>query len=472
VEIELGGRRSRRGSSFLGAFVASSILILILAAGGLAWIGFRTGDPPVIGMKADLPAIGKKTTIQIELQEPKRGLSRVMVELVQGDKVTKLREETFVPQPAHMFWAPKQDRTRFEVVVGRESILGLLARDATIRVTADRAGTWLENPPPAVGTLTLPVRITPPALQAVSSQTYVAQGGCEVVIYEVGPSALRHGVRAKARFFRGYDLPGGKGEKFALFAVPYDVDDPGEVKLYAVDDVGNDVAVDFIDHFSPKPYKTDTIEVTDAFMQKVVPQIIAQTPDFADKGSLVANYVAINGEMRKKNDVRLAELAEASETEFLWKDVFLQMSAQVVSSFADRRTYIYGGKEIDRQDHLGFDLASTSKAPIPASNGGLVVLADFFGIYGNAVVIDHGFGLMSLYGHMSKVEVKTGDRVERGQIIGKTGATGLALGDHLHFTMLLQGLPVTPIEWWDRQWIENRIASKLGPALGFAQGAN
>ena len=138
-----------------------------------------------------------------------------------------------------------------------------------------------------------------------------------------------------------------------------------------------------------------------------------------------------------------------------------------MSSFADRRTYYYGGREVDRQTHLGFDLASVSHADVPASNGGLVVLAGYFGIYGNTVVVDHGYGLMSLYAHLSSIDVAKGDRVERGTRLGQSGATGLAGGDHLHFSFLLHGVPVRPIEWWDGHWIEDRLKRKLGNSLPF-----
>lgn len=467
MEIELGGGRRRRSSRSLRFFL---ILILLGAAAVGGWISFRVGDPPVVKIESDLPAIGKKTIVSIQAAEPKRGLTTLLVELIQGDRTQKLAEAAFTPQPAHLLWAPKTDEHQLEIEVGRSTIEGLQQGEATIRVTAGRAGTWLETPDPVVESLTLPVRITPPTIELLSSQTYVTQGGSEAVVYKVGDTAVTHGVTANGKIFRGYDLPGGKaGEKFALFAVPYDLDDISEVKLFAEDDVGNDVKVGFIDHFNPKPFKTDSINVSDGFMKKVVPRIMGQTPSFRDRGSLLDNYVAINSEMRRQNAEKLIALAKGSQEKFFWDQVFLQMPAKVVSSFADRRTYYYKGKEIDREDHLGFDLASTAKASIPAANAGKVLLAEYFGIYGNAVVLDHGFGLMSLYGHMSKIDVEVGQVVRRGQVIGKTGATGLALGDHLHFTMLLHGLPVTPIEWWDGHWIKNRVATKLGDALGYVE---
>ena len=238
----------------------------------------------------------------------------------------------------------------------------------------------------------------------------------------------------------------------------------------ARDDVGNESTASFVDSFQAKAVKTDTIRLSDAFMAKVVPAILAQTPSLTDQGDLLSNYLMINGDLRKRNGEKLIELAGDSVPQFLWSRRFMQMrNAQVRSSFADRRTYVYEGSAVDEQDHLGFDLASTRMADLQSANDGIVVLARYFGIYGNAVIIDHGYGLMSLYGHLSSIEVEAGQAVERGQVIGRTGETGLAGGDHLHFTMLLQGLPVNPREWWDGHWIHDRIGLKLGPAFEFRQ---
>jgi murein DD-endopeptidase MepM/ murein hydrolase activator NlpD len=129
--------------------------------------------------------------------------------------------------------------------------------------------------------------------------------------------------------------------------------------------------------------------------------------------------------------------------------------------FADYRTYVYDGRAIDQQVHLGTDLASTRGAAIAASNYGHVVYAGFLGIYGNCVVLDHGMGVQSLYGHLSSVTVEVGDRINRGETIGRSGATGLAGGDHLHFTVLVAGHPVNPVEWWDPHWVADRVDRKL-----------
>ena len=447
------------------------IPLLIVAALVLAFVLLgilRSGGTPLIVINPAMSAIGRRTPVSIEVSEPRRGLTHVKVELFQGENGVILEDKTYPGQGQFSFWGPKTGKAVLQVDVGREKLQSLTGGSATIRVTAERAGTWLRHPDPEIQEVTLPVRLTPPSIQVTSTQTYVAQGGCEVVVYRVGQSAVRDGVRSGNWWFPGFPLPGGgKQDRFALFAVPYDMAQP-DVRLVVEDAAGNQGEMGFIDKFFPKPFKSDNMEINDTFMGKVVPEILSQSPEIKDRGSLLDNYLAINRELRQKNADALKAMAQKSRPAFLWTQPFVMLpNGKVMASFADRRTYIYQGRTVDHQDHLGFDLAVTKQAPVPAANDGIVAYARFFGIYGNAIVIDHGYGLLTIYGHLSSISVNEGQKIARGDIIGKTGETGLAGGDHLHFCTILQGLPVNPAEWWDGHWIKDRIARKLGPAFQF-----
>jgi hypothetical protein len=464
-------RRSSYGERRSGGFLPKALLGLILLAGLVVGFraAFRTGAAPEIAIEPGAKAIGARTPVAVTVSEPVRGLTSVRVELIQGDKTRPLVAKTYTPAPAWGWGGSKTDKDALRVEVGRDVQKDLKQAPATIRVTAERAGSWFRHPAPVVKETTLQVRLTPPSVAPLSTFTYVKQGGCEAVVYRVGETSVKDGVQAGAWFFTGYPLPGGgKGDRFAFFAVPYDLGSAGEVKLIAEDEVGNRSQASFIDKFFPTPLHRDTIALDDAYLGKVVPPILSQTPELSDKGSPLDNYLEINRELRKSDNARLLELAASSKPEFLWTRTFLPMgNTKVMAHFADRRSYVYKGRTVDQQDHLGLDLAGVSHAPIPASNDGTVVLARYFGIYGNAVVIDHGYGLMSLYGHLSAIDVKEGEHVARGQNIGRSGDTGLAGGDHLHFAILLGGLPVNPIEWWDPHWIQDRIARKLGAGFKF-----
>src|SRR5258706_549436 len=179
-------------------------------------------------------------------------------------------------------------------------------------------------------------------------------------------------------------------------------------------------------------------------------------------GSPLDGYLKINRELRKENDAQVFELCKKSSVDRLWSGPFLQMpNTHAGAKFAERRSYVYQGKTVDQQTHMGYDFASTSHADVPAANDGVVVFAGPLGIYGNAVIVDHGLGLFSLYGHLPGIGVRSHSAVVKGEALGKTGTTGLAGGDHLHFAMLLDGVFVDPLEWFDKKWLEDHIEGKL-----------
>jgi murein DD-endopeptidase MepM/ murein hydrolase activator NlpD len=166
--------------------------------------------------------------------------------------------------------------------------------------------------------------------------------------------------------------------------------------------------------------------------------------------------------MRKRNAETFAALADQASPSIAWQGVFMRLpKAANRAQFADHRVYKYRGAIIDRQVHLGADLASLQQAPVPAANNGQVVFAGNVGIYGNTVAIEHGLGIFSLYSHLSSITVQVGDKVSKGDNIGRTGTTGLAVGDHLHFGMMVHNTLVNPIEWWDAHWIQNNITQKI-----------
>jgi murein DD-endopeptidase MepM/ murein hydrolase activator NlpD len=454
-----------RGILLVAGVAAPAVAVAALVLGVV-----RVGSPPIINIRPAVPMIGKSTPVTIELSEPGRGLSHVKVEFLQGDRIENLAEKDYNLPSTFSFRGAGTLQDTIQLRVGRETISGLKAGQASIRVTAGRAGTWLRHPGPAMQEISLPVRLTPPTLQIVSTQTYVVQGGCEAVVYRVGESSVRDGVKAGNWWFPGFPLPGGgKADRFAFFAVPFDMKTP-DVRLVAADAAENEAEIRFIDKFFPKQFKEDTVDLTEAFLTKVVPEIMGQTPELKDRGNLLDNYLAINVDLRQQNAEVLKELARKSPPEQLWDKPFLAMrNGKVMAGFADFRTYTYQRKVVDHQTHLGYDLAVTKRAPVSAANDGVVAQAKYFGIYGNCVMIDHGYGVISLYGHLSSISVTAGQKVGRGDVIGQTGETGLAGGDHLHYAIILDGLPVNPVEWWDRHWIHDRIARKLGAGFRFSE---
>ena len=298
-------------------------------------------------------------------------------------------------------------------------------------------------------------------------------GGAEFVVYSAAPADVESGVRVGEVTYPGF--PGSAvgisdpATRVAFFALLPDQDLDTPVSVYARDAAGNE-AVAAVDRMPfRKPFGRSNIDV-DNWVARVVPPIVENTPDMqlsTEPDKIVESFVRINSDLRQKNGQTIAELAKKTAPKMLWKEAFQPLAnAAIEAKFADYRTYFYQKKEIDRQVHLGFDLAVTTQIPILAAQNGTVVHASYLGIYGNCVILDHGLGVQTLYGHLSTIGVKVGDTVTKGQELGRSGMTGLAAGDHLHFTVLVSGHPVNPVEWWDPKWMQDRVFRKITEAGG------
>jgi hypothetical protein len=455
--MRIGTRKPRR-------FRAVFVLAVLALVGGFGWLAFRVGPAPMIVLDTKRPAVGRSTGVTARFMEPELGLRVVRLELVQGARVEPLGSERFAAGSVLPFTRDRgTPEAALEATVGLDSQPWLAGDEVTIRATAERSSGWLRRVAPVVEEVRMPVRLTPPRLEIISSRHSARQGGSGAILYRVGSTAVRSGVRAGNHSSTGAGVDGrARDERFVLYALPWNLDDESEIRLFAEDDAGNRVEMPFLEAFRTRRGRVDDIRVTDAFLERVVPAVASRTPGFDTSGSLLDQYLVINGRFRAAELERVAELARSSSPGFLWSEPFLQMADSAkMAGFAEDRRYLYDGRQVDRQVHLGLDLASTSRAPVPAPNTGRVVFAGWMTLYGNAVVIDHGFGLLSLSGHLSSIEVEVGDLVARGELIGASGATGLAGGDHLHLEIFVHGLSVDPVEWLDGHWIANNITNKL-----------
>jgi murein DD-endopeptidase MepM/ murein hydrolase activator NlpD len=448
--------RARVGARF-SALSIVLILVLVVAVVALLYVAGRMvmAPRPVLTLAAPFDLVGRNATLSLDARDPS-GLRTLKVTIRQGDKELTVADETYRPPrtEAHLEWRP-----------GKEARLPLREGKGLLRVEARNAswGHFFQGRT-AILEKEFTARLTPPRVEILTTQHYVNQGGCDMVVYRVTPPGAESGVQAGDAWFKGFPMPGARdgAVRFAIFAFPYDAPAATPVQVKARDEAGNEVVANFNLKVFPRQFRTRTLPVDDAFLGKVVPEILSHTPSLTDEGDLLKNYLAINRVLRAANNKSLAEMAARSQPRLLWKEPFRQLgNSQVEASFADHRLYVYKGREVDKQDHLGYDLATTAHAPVSASNDGVVLLADYFGIYGNTIVIDHGYGLLTVYGHLASFAVKAGDAVKSGQVIAQSDSTGLAAGDHLHFSVILQGEQVDAREWWDGHWIQDRILSKM-----------
>ncbi len=311
----------------------------------------------------------------------------------------------------------------------------------------------------------------PPTVSVDSEQHYLYLGMADLATFNVSGSYTQAGVRVGDQKFRAWPMSGGKSGLFSLFAFAWNMPQGTIPVVYASNGAGNDVTSPIAFQFPKKEqpkYTVHDLQVSDAFMQKVVGEL-----DPNGSGDPVARFVKINSEMRKANNKTLADLQYKTADHFLFSQPFTRQShAAAEATFADLRNYIYHGQKIDQQVHLGYDLAVTQHVGVESSNDGKVVYAAPLGIYGNCIVVDHGYGLQTIYGHLSRIDVHEGDIVKRGQVMGLSGMTGMAGGDHVHFAMQLDGVQIDPKEWWDPHWIQDHIARRVDLPGFSASAAN
>lgn len=450
----------------MGKFIA--VLIVLLAAAGAAWYIAGRADPPIIEIVKPARLIGQSGELDVSVTTPGGELTRLEVVLQQGGK----RLPVFgLPgaEPARLV-RDGDDGLRLTRPIGKREVADLEGGPLMVYVTAVRPVLFGLREIETTASHQVEVRLIPPQVSIASQFHYINHGGSEMVVYRVRPSDVQSGVRVGDYEYPGYPATGAgiegadPGLRVAFFALLWDQDVKTPISLYARDEVGNESRASFDHRVFPKNFRESRISLNDRFLQKVVPEILYNTPELQveDPSDLLASYLHINRDLRRQNNARIAAMAASTAPEILWQDAFKQLTNTAVEAgFADQRTYVYNGNDVDHQVHLGFDLASTTNAPVLAANSGRVVHAGWLGIYGNCVVLDHGMGLQSLYAHLSAIEVSAGQTIEKNGRLGLSGETGLAGGDHLHFTMLLGGHAVTPIDWWSQQWIEDRIERKL-----------
>ena len=451
------------------------LLVLIALGFAAAYTIAGRGAPPQVTIGKPDRFVGQAGSLDVSAEAPNAQITALTITLEQGGRSIPLFSLDG-PQTASV---TRVDRNRLVVTrpLGKQSVPELQSGPARVVVTATRPSFLKLRQLTSTATKDFQVRLEPPRIAVLSIHHYVNHGGSEMVVYKATPADIASGVRVGDVEYPGFPATGAGVEgadpsvKVAFFALLYDQPIGAPIAAFARDEAGNQAKATFIDNVFEKPFKKSRIEIDDKFINRVVPEIIEHSPELKmtapaqDSPEMLAGFLRVNGELRKVNADQIAAMAAKTAPKKLWDGPFVQLgNSKVEASFADHRTYIYKGKEVDQQTHLGFDLAVTQHVPVVAAAAGTVVNASWLGIYGNCVIVDHGLGVQSLYGHLMSFDVKVGDTVTRGQQVGRSDSTGLAGGDHLHFTLLVGGHMVNPVEWWDPHWMTDRVDRKLKEA--------
>jgi murein DD-endopeptidase MepM/ murein hydrolase activator NlpD len=435
------------------------ILLLLIAIGGAAaavWLRAEGSAPEV--RAPDVFRVGAAPgSLELELFDRGSGLREVKVVLKHARGEAALVE---VRYPGSWIAGGSPERpTRVEVPVDPER-LGLASGDAFLRV-AVRDWSWRGGFRGNLSVVEVPIRVDldPPRIRVASGLTYVSRGGAGAVVYSVDEPTRRDGVRVGDVAFPGFATSDG-GRRFALFAVPTDAAPEPRVRVFAVDESGNEAEARWPAVVKERELPEAQITLQPRFLDTTVREL-ARAEEIPSEDP-VESFRQINTALRRANEAQIREaLADPAPTA-LWSGPFQQLAnSKVTSRFGERRQYYVDGERVSEASHLGYDLASTAAAKVTAANAGRVAFSGEIGIYGNCILLDHGLGLASLYGHLSRIDVAEGEAVEKGQVLGLSGSTGLAGGDHLHFAVLVSGTYVDPLEWWDADWVRTHIESRL-----------
>lgn len=421
-----------------------------------------SGSGPAIEIQRQ--ADSRPGTFVVTASDPHFGIRSLQIDVEQQGKTISLAAQDFEPVAE----SASATVSAFEKI--KEGPVNLIVQTTNGRIFGKKT----------TKTLALVADISPPRIELLTHQHIVSHGGAELVFFrltETNPTGSWISV-GDVRFpafpaeYVDERLKKFSGIQAAFFALPYGyARETTKVAIEAEDIGGNRTTHPLSFRVEKKRQPEAKLKLGEQFFKtktaELLPGYYRASGKAPESGlSLIDSFRLVNENYRAIIEKRLRDMLRREVKPRLWHEIFLKpMPSKVSSNFAEQRTYWLGGQEFGKSLHNGFDLASVEQDAVTASNDGVVLFAGDLGIYGTTIVLEHGMGLSTLYGHLSSVAVNTGDMIKRGQEIGRTGETGLAGGDHLHFEVRLFDVPVTPIEWWDPNWIEDNIDIKVTEVL-------
>jgi hypothetical protein len=285
-----------------------------------------------------------------------------------------------------------------------------------------------------------------------SETRYMQRGGSAAVFVSTPESETNIRLMVGETRFRFISNPAGT-RHFAVFAHPHDVEVADFKPMVEIEDQAGNVRRLLIDTITKdRVFDADTLDIPHSFIEKKSLEMLNK------EGSGKEAFLEMNRTIRAESRAKLKSVTSADPSpEPMWGEVFYRNLGSPKAKYAEPRTYKLDGEVIDHQTHFGIDIAGLSKMPIKSASDGIVIFADYVGIYGNCVVVDHGGYVYTLYAHMSQLDVTPGTRVAKEQTLGLSGNTGMAGGDHLHYAIYVSDTPVEPNEWFDTAWMKTRI---------------
>ena len=417
--------------------LVSVLLAVLLTLGGILYLYSSVKVGIEIPPSASL--LAKKESIPLKVEvDPNLPLLKLEIFLIQGTHKVVL----YSGKPQNGLFNFEIDTAKAGLKDGKAQIVAKLLFPWGGENTVYRKEVTIDGTPPSVDVVHQPHRLVvgePGVLIVKSSedtdQIFISLGEAKFPLLKVGDNIYK-----------------------TIFTAPlFLLQNPERFYIVAIDKAGNVTRKFLPVAVKVKKFRKVKINLTDPILERIVLKY------FDDTENALQKFKVINEQFREEDHKKLVEICRNSNGIFYPVGAFKQLpGSKPTAYFGDYRTYYYKGEVVSQSVHKGLDLAKYRHAPVVAANDGKVSFVGRLKIYGKVILIDHGFGIFTLYAHLNDFTVKEGDRVKKGDIIGYTDTTGLALGDHLHFGILAWGYATNPLFFFDKKYLNYNLYPYIG----------
>ncbi len=474
-----GEHQSLQSAKMQSGGIAFSLMLLIIAgsiigAGLVAFMQLTQTNPLSLSFIEDAPpslawhevprGLGAEAiTIGINATDLGSGLDEVIVRIVQNNQSRELTRKKF--------GFSKVPNETIEALVNSKE-LELKEGNAELQVLAFDKSLWNNS---AKLSSVVEVNYLKPQITALTPQQNGVLGGTEMVFYRVtGKPPEAHGVLGQGSLYNGFQAGGwndgfkGRPNVFlALYPIPASFDDSTQtMQLIARDNLGNSATSSFNYRIKQRRWSSFRINLSTEKGLQIRDTLLSyakrENLNVKETGEPAADLKGLTKALSVSDEGFVSTALSQSAPNRSWKEAFLPpVSSSPTNSAGDTRVVLIDSTEVLRGSSSGVRFPVSKRSSVVAANNGSVVFIGTLGLLGNTIIIDHGFGLSTIYGHLSDVDVQRGISVQRGQEIGKTGSTGLAQSEEVYFEMRVHGIPVSPNEWWDQSWVTDHIDNKV-----------
>ena len=434
------------------------IFVLVLAGAGISLVpgvGIFEEDLPNIeinGTNGDTIHLNPKNPLVIALSD-KSGIGDVEIDFVNNLSEQKILSSNFDGKKNFLIQAELPKTLKYK----NGDVYSLKIKVKDTSYAKFFTGNKLEKE------IKIQIDTRPPDVLVINQSYKIIQGGAAAAVFRVSDtSGMIKELYVQSSFGKKFKaVPFYKEGYYAVLMAWPTVEQNFSANVVATDMAGNVAKMPIRLYLQNKKYKESHITINNAFIDGKITELANMYAQNVNQMDAIAKFKFVNEELRNANEKLIrnitSNIEEESLNEFFIKPFYPLRNGATVASFGDHRFFHFDGALLSESYHMGLDFASTAMATIVATNPGKIVFAEENGIYGLNLIIYHGFGLYSLYGHCTSAMHQNGEMLAAGTNLATTGTTGLALGDHLHFGVLIQGIEVRPEEWMDKKWMKENV---------------